>query len=350
MKINQNENDYNESRFNKLVTSMDVAKLAGVSQTSVSRVFNPDSSREVKEETKEKVLKAAKELGYRPNFIARSMVSGKTGIIGLVVGSPVGPFNNKIITTLLTKLQEEGKQCLIFTFESGQDLDIILQRVLQYQVDGIIITSAALSKDMANTCIENETPIILFNRYIPGLNASSVYCDNIEAGRTVAKLFAESGFKKITHITYEKDSASATERKIGFYGMLRKYGVYNVQELSADFTYESGFDTGMKLFKQPNIPEAIFCTSDLIAMGVMDAARYKFGLKIPQDISIVGFDDIEMASWKGYNLSTVCQPVDILVKNTIDVLKTLIEGNTMEPIFKMVKTNLVQRGTTIKNK
>lgn len=349
MKKQETQIDVNESHFNKLVTSTDVAKLAGVSQTSVSRVFNPESSRTVKEETREKVLKAAKELGYRPNFIARSMISKRTGIIGVVVGSPVGPFYNKIITSLIVKLQNEGKQCLLFTFESGQNIEIILQRVLQYQVDGIIITAAALSHDMANICIENETPIILFNRFVPGLNASAVYCDNIEAGRMVARLFAEAGYKNIAHVTYDKDSASALERKIGFYGMLREFGIYKVQELSSDYTYDSGYETGMKLFNKGNPPEAIFCTSDLIALGIMDAARIEFGLKVPEDISVVGFDDIEMASWKSYDLTTVRQPVDELIEDTINLLDLLIETRSFEPVFKVVKTKLIQRRST-KNK
>ena len=229
-------------------------------------------------------------------------------------------------------------------------MDQILHRVLQYQVDGIIITAAALSNDMADICIKNETPIILFNRLAPGLNVSSVYCDNIKAGRSVGKLFAGQGFKNIVHITYEKDSISTVERKVGFYGKLRENGIYNIQELKSDYTQSSGFKSGMELFSQSVIPEAIFCASDLIAIGVMDAARYKFGLKIPQDLSIVGFDDIEMASWQSYNLSTVRQSVDLLVKETIDVLFKLIEEGSENPIYKLIETELILRGTTMNAK
>jgi len=111
----------------------------------------------------------------------------------------IGPFYTKIITSLTAKIQEQGKQCLMFTVDSEQDIDRLLERVLQYQVDGIIITAAALSREMANLCVQNDTPIVLFNRFVPGLNASSVYCDNIEAGRAVAQFLAEGGHKNIAH-------------------------------------------------------------------------------------------------------------------------------------------------------
>lgn len=338
--------EINKPKSNRVVTSMDVAELAGVSQTSVSRVFNTDSSRGVKQETREKVLAAAKELGYKPNIIARSMISRKTDIIGLVIGNPVGPFYTKIITSLTSKIQEQGKQCLIFTVDSEQDIGRLLERVLQYQVDGIIITAAALSREMANLCVQNDTPIVLFNRFVPGLNASSVYCDNIEAGRAVAQYVAERGHKNIAHITYKKDSSSVLERKFGFYGKLRELGIYNVIEEVADYTYESGYNAALKLLTQESRPDAIFCTSDLMAMGAMDAARFKMGLKIPGDLSIIGFDDIPMASWEAYDLTTVNQPVELLVEETVNTLTQLIDNPENGPIVKMLKMELVKRGST----
>lgn len=344
--MTEKKNSFNKVNAGKIVTSMDVAKLAGVSQSSVSRVFNSDSSREVKQETREKVLAAAEQLGYKPNIIARSMISRKTDIIGVVIGNPVGPFYSKIMMNLMTKIQEQGKQCLMFTVESQEDIDKILQRVLQYQVDGIIITSAALSRDMANLCIQNETPIILFNRFVPGLNASSVYCDNIEAGRIAAQYLWEKGHKNIAYIGYEKDAASEMERKIGFYGKLREYGIYNVIEERADFAYESGYKAVIRLFQQENQPKAIFCSSDLIAMGAMDAVRLEMGLKVPEDVSIIGFDNIPMAAWPSYDLTTIHQPVDELGDQTMEVLTQLIENPGAGPITKMLRMELIERGST----
>jgi DNA-binding LacI/PurR family transcriptional regulator len=348
--MTQKKNSFNKTNTGRVVTSMDVAKLAGVSQSSVSRVLNADSSREVKDKTREKVLAAAKELGYKPNIIARSMISRKTDIIGVVIGNPVGPFYSKIMMNLMTKIQEQGKQCLMFTVEAGEDIDKILQRVLQYQVDGIIITAAALSPEMANLCIQNETPIVLFNRFVADLNISSVYCDNIEAGRIVAKFLWEKGYKNIAYIGYEKDAASEVERKIGFYGKLREYGIYNVPGERADYTYESGYKAAIRLLKQDNPPEAIFCSSDLIAMGAMDAARLEMGLKVPEDVSIIGFDNIPMAGWPSYNLTTVHQPVEELGAETMEILSELIKNPEKGPITRMLRMELVERGSTNKVK
>lgn len=346
----QKKNSFNKANAGKVVTSIDVARLAGVSQSSVSRVLNADSSREVKEETREKVLTAAKELGYKPNIIARSMISCKTDIIGVVIGNPVGPFYSKIMMKLMTKIQESGKQCLMFTVKSEENIDKILQRVLQYQVDGIIITSAALSREMANLCIQTETPIVLFNRFVSGLNISSVYCDNIEAGRIVAQFLWENGYKKIAYIGYEKDAASEMERKIGFYGKLREYGIYNVKEERSDYTYEAGYKAAIRLLKQDNSLEAIFCSSDLIAMGAMDAARIEMGLKVPGDISIIGFDNVPMAAWPSYDLTTVHQPVEELGDETMDVLSELMENPGKAPITRMLRMELIERGSTNKIK
>ncbi|MGB5823113.1 MAG: LacI family DNA-binding transcriptional regulator [Proteocatella sp.] len=339
---------YTLSKVNtgRLVTSVDVARLAGVSQSSVSRVFNSDSDREVKANTREKVMEAAEALGYKPNIIARSMISRKTDIIGVVIGNPVGPFYSKIMMNLITKIQEQGKQCLMFTVEAGQDIDIILQRVLQYQVDGIIITAAALSPDMANLCIQNETPIVIFNRFVSGLNVSSVYCDNIEAGRIAAEHLWNKGYRNIGYIGYEKDAASEVERKVGFYGKLRECGVYNVLEDRSDYTYESGYKAALRLLGRENRPDAVFCSSDLIAMGAMDAARYGMGLRVPEDVAIMGFDNIDMSSWPTYDMTTVHQPVDELGEETLRVLGELIKKPGMAPINKMLRMELIEREST----
>jgi len=274
------------------------------------------------------------------------MISRKTDIIGVVIGSPVGPFYFEIMMTLMTKIQELGKQCLMFTVESGEDIDNILQRVLQYQVDGIIITSAALSSEMANLCIQNETPIILFNRFVAGLNVSSVYCDNIEAGRIVAQFLWDKGYKNIAYVGYEKDSASEMERKIGFRGKLSEYGIYNVVEEHADFSYKSGYEAAIRLLQLNHPPDVIFCTSDLIAMGVMDAARVEMGIKVPEDVSVVGFDDIPMAAWPSHDLTTVHQPVEELCNETMELLSVLIENPGKGPITRMLRMQLIERGST----
>lgn len=329
---------------NKSVTSKDVAKLAGVSQASVSRVFSNADGCGVKDSMREKVLAAAKELGYRPNFVARGMSSGKTNIVGLVVGGNLGPFYNSIINSFVKKIQEIGKQCLVFKVPRQEQLDQIVERVIQFHVDAVIITASAMTKDMAETIVDNDIPIVLFNRFIPGINVSTVYVDPVEGAGAVAEYLHEKGHRNIGYIHFTEETGEELEKRIGFYSKLRQYGIYQLQEESSGYVYEEGYQAGRKLLSSENPPSAIFCTSDLIAMGVMDAARHEFGFSIPEDLAVVGYDDIPMASWKAYDLTTVRQPIDEMIYETIHIIKSLIDHKE-DVSIKMIKPVLIERST-----
>ncbi|MEG0051148.1 MAG: LacI family DNA-binding transcriptional regulator [Terrisporobacter sp.] len=333
-------------KSNRSVTSKDVAKLAGVSQSTVSRVFNPNSNREVKPDIKEIVLDAGKKLGYKPNIIARGLVSKKTNMVGVVVANPIGPFYSKIITELTSKLQQNGAQPLIFTLEDQEDIQKIIDKVLQYQVDGVIITSSALSVEMADECIENDLPTVLFNVYKNHNKISCIYSDNRESGRMVAKLLVDTGHKNIAHITYKKQAFTIVERKQGFYEELKKHGLEYIIEESCDYTYEAGYEVGLKLIQKKNIPDGVFCVSDVIAMGVIDAIKNESDLKIPEDIAIIGFDDIPQASWKSYDLTTIHQPVELLIDKSVDALFKLINKTSTEDIIEKISTEIVIRQST----
>lgn len=334
---------------NKRVTSKDVAKLAGVSQSTVSRVFNPNSDREVKENIKKVVLEAGKKLGYKPNIIARGLVSKKTNMIGIVVANPIGPFYSKIITELTSKLQQKEAQPLIFTLEEQEDIKKIIDKVLQYQVDGVIITSSALSEKMADECIENSLPTVLFNVYQKYNKISCIYSDNIESGRIVAKFLVDTGHRNIAHVTYKKPAFTIIERKVGFYEELKKHGIEYIIEENCDYTYEAGYEVGLRLIQRKNIPDGVFCVSDVIAMGVIDAIKNESNLRIPEDIAIIGFDDIPQASWKSYNLTTIHQPVELLIDKSVEALFKLINESNMEEIIEKVSTKIVARKSTRKN-
>lgn len=329
--------------YNKSVTSKDVAKLAGVSQSSVSRVFSSEGGRGVKPEVREKILKVAKEIGYIPNLVARSMSSGKTNLIALIVGDQLGPFYNKIIDLFVEGIQEIGKQCIVFKVPRQERIDDIISKVIQFQVEGVIITSSAVSQVITETCEGNNIPVVLFNKYIPGINISTAYVDPIEGGGLVADYLLSKGHKSIGYIHFKNETSQEVEKKIGFYSKLRQAGIYNIQEENSDYDYDSGYDAGKRLLNSENIPTAVFCTSDLIAMGVMDAAKNEYSLRVPEDISVIGYDDIKMASWKAYNLTTVRQPIEILVKEAINILKDLIKNNNSEPVIKMIRPELVIR-------
>ena len=332
--------------FNKSVTSKDVARLAGVSQSTVSRVFNTSSGYVVKDELKEKVLAAAREIGYSPNLVARGMINGKTNMVGLVVGDSLGPFYNTIINDFVEKIQGIGKQCLIFKVSRAERIDQIIERVLQFHVEVAVVTASAMTKVMTEEITRNDIPVVLFNRFIPGTQVSTAYVDPLDGSRKVAEYLLEKGHTNIGYIHLKYEADEETEKRIGFYSALRQKQIYQIQEETSDYNYKEGFEAGLRMLRSENRPTAIFCTSDLIAMGVMDAARYKLGLRVPEDLAVVGYDDIEMCSWSTYNLTSVRQPIEQLVDETIKIINYHMENEgDVKPIIKMIEPELMIRGS-----
>ena len=335
----------NKVTLNKSVTSKDVARIAGVSQATVSRVFNSTGKSTVKVEARERVLQVAKEIGYRPNLVARGMISGQTNIIGLVVGDSLGPFYNRIINSFVEKIQAIGKQCLVFKVPRQDQLTQIIERVLQFHVEAVVITASAVTKVMTEVITENEVPVILFNRFIPGIDVHTVYVDPVVGAGLVAEYFYKNGHSNIGYIQFTKETGEELEKKIGFYSKLRQYNINQVKEETSGYDYQEGLDAGLRMLTKAQPPSAIFCTSDLIAMGVMDAARYKLGLRIPEDVSIVGYDDIEMASWETYSLTTIHQPVDEMIEEVVRMLDAVLREEDGGDKIKVISPKLIERGS-----
>ncbi len=335
------------SNARKAVTSKDVARLAGVSQPTVSRVFNPSNAAAVAEDARERVLKAAAELGYRRNFIASAVSSGITNIVGVVVGFGVGPFYKEVQSSLITEIQKAGKKCLIFKVEEQKMLDELIENVLQFQVDAIVVLSPAISKASIASCVNRQTPIILFNRHMSNVDAHCVYCDNLVGGMIAGEYIASRGHRNIAYIGYIDEVSSEIKRHDGFLAKLSDYDIYDVMEEFSEYSYESGCMAARKLFKKYNKPTAVFCTSDLIAMGVMDVARYEFGLRVPEDISVVGFDDIPMSSWAAYSLTTVRQPIDKMIEATVDIIKQTKYNSELPRQSIRIPLEIVERKTVI---
>lgn len=331
----------------KRITSIDVANLAGVSQSSVSRAFNPGSG--LAEETRQKVLEAARELGYTPNAIARSLTSRSTNIIGIVMANPSSPFYSQILVDFTNGLQRRGRQTLLFNAEPGHDIDDILSRVLEYQVDGLIITAATISSEMADQCAKKGTPVILFNRYVLGANVSAVCCDNVEGGRVIANYLLDSGHRNIAYMAGVGNASTTIDRLKGFEDRLRERGVIDFVTEYGDYSYESGYEAAKRLLLKDNPPDAIFCANDIMALGAMDAARFELGLKIPEDVSIVGFDDIPTAAWPTYSLTTIHQPLKEMVDATIELLEKRLEDPSLEPVLKLFPGELIERSSVGQN-
>lgn len=325
------------------VTSLDVARLAGVNQSTVSRALAHDGK--VSAETRARVLAAAKQLGYTPNAIARSLITQKTNIIGIVTADVTIPFQPYILEKFLQKLQARGRQVLVFTAAPGQQADDLLPTAFQYQVDALVVTSVTLSSQTLLDRSRGGTRVVLFNRYMEGGAISSVTGDNLAAGRTVADFFIDSGHERLAYVGGAPDSSTNRDRERGFINQLWERGAAKpLQESAGEYTYGAGRAAALRLLDRSTPPNGVFCASDILAIGAIDAAKH-LGLQVPDDISIVGVDDIPMASWDAYSLTTVRLPVDDMVDATIDLLLQA-PARLQEPASIRFPGSLIMRGST----
>ncbi len=327
-------------------SQIDVARLAGVSQAAVSRAFTPGAS--VSEETRQRVLDAASRLNYRPNAIARSLIRKSTRIIGVVVMRLSKPFYARIIREFTRGLQAYGYWTLLFDIADDDEVNKTLPMALQYQVDGVVITSATLSSRLADEFTRNGTPVVLFNRYAATGDTHVVRCDNYAGGRMVADAFLDAGHQKIAYIAGEEGSSTNQDRERGLIDRLNERGEKLWKRATGDYSYEAGYSAAQLLLRGSERPDAFFCADDMTAIGAMDAARYELGLRIPEDLSLIGFDDIPMASWSAYSLTTIRQPFKEMVEATIHQLLTAIADPKAETVNKVIAPTIVIRNSARK--
>ena len=336
-------------RFQSRATSFDVAALAGVSQSAVSRAFSPGSS--ITEDKRARIVEAARKLNYVPNSIASSLTTKRTNIVAVFVGDMANPFYVDVLKTFSRRLQEQGRQVLTFTVDAGMDIDALMMRVLQYQVDGIVITSATLSMRMTGMSHDRGIPIVLFNRYIPSGDASCVRCDNVAGGGAIAEAFIAAGARSFAMITGDPGATTSQDRVRGFAEHLMDRGIRrrSIEESIGFATYEGGARAAEALFADRGgrkRPDALFCVNDIMAMGAMDYLRIRLGIRVPEDLMVAGFDDIPDVSRLPYRLTTVRQPVEAMVEEALAMLHLDQPLTAIEPgIDKALPGTLIWRAT-----
>ena len=328
------------------VTSLEVARHAGVSQSAVSRVFTPGAS--VSKKTEEKVKKAALELDYRPNSLARAMVSGKSRIIGLVVAYLNNQFYPDALEKLSNSLQERGYHVLIFmASNSAGSIDNVIDEILDYQVDGIIAASVALSSDLSERCRAAGVPIVLFNRSQESDNLPYVTSDNYAGGAKVADFLISSGHKKIGYIAGWEGASTQRDREAGFMDELKRDGMSLHARGVGNFTAEKAAEATRQMFDCPSDerPDAVFVANDHMAFAVMDVLRSELNLRVPEDVSVVGFDDVPSAAWPAYSLTTIRQPANRMVSETVSILLDQVADQSIAPRKLEIEGPLIVRGS-----
>ncbi|MBE9665740.1 LacI family DNA-binding transcriptional regulator [Mucilaginibacter boryungensis] len=326
----------------KNYTSQDVAEVAGVSQSTVSRVFAGNTN--VSDKKRKKILEVAEQLDYKPNAQARSLITRKTMMVGIIMRNMRDPFYSAVLEIFHTRLSPLGYQLIFINSENEEIQESEIAKLLEYNVEGVIVTDALLSPAAAKKLKRYDIVSILFNRYTENLDSSAVYCDNYLAAKQIATYLVEQGHKSFAFISGPAHTSTTIDRLKGFKEVLNERNITDLIIESGTYTYESGFKAAQELVMRNKNIDCIFCGSDIIALGVMDAVRL-VGLKIPEDISVVGFDNIRMLGWVPYPLTTWEQPLEDMVTSTVDLLIKEINDKNAKPQVIVMKGHLVIRNT-----
>lgn len=267
-------------------------------------------------------------------------------MVGIVVTRLQDPFFAQSIAHFSSLLQAQGWHMLLFTVDSEAEVDNALNALMQYKIDGVIILSAILSDRMAGLCNDQDIPVLLYNRSAKGLGVSSVQIDNFEGGRLAADTLRQAGHERIAFIGGDAGDDTSNEREAGFSDRLAEDGLTPFQRETGDYTFVGGREAGLRLLARQERPDAIFCASDVMALGVLHAARFELGLRIPQDFSLVGFDDIPSAAWHGHMLTTIRQPIGRMIQESVSLLIERMENPELDPKVSRFHGTLILRGST----
>lgn len=328
-------------------TSWTVARAAGVSQSTVSRALRGDPR--VREDTRRRVDEAARRLGYVPNSLASSLVSRSTRTVAVVVSDLTNPFFPSLLTPIYDELQLMGYRVVLLAertdIPTGQET---LRRLLDRSIDGVLVTTATLGSRLAVELQRRGLPMVLLNRYIDGLDVDRVISDNFGGAVAGGRHLLELGHRRIGIVRGPSNTSTSRDRTAGLLEALATAGIEPDPELIREGTYshQSGYQHTRELLRLPDPPTAIVCGNDVVAFGALDAAL-SLGVRVPQDVSILGFDDIPMAAWEVFQLSTLRQPIGDMARAAARMLAERIEhpgevGPGREQVFA---TSLVRRAT-----
>ncbi|WP_289169482.1 LacI family DNA-binding transcriptional regulator [uncultured Pseudoalteromonas sp.] len=331
----------------KRVTSYDVAREAGVSQSAVSRVFRPGFS--VSKKTREKVIATANEMGYRPNAIARMLITKQSGMVAVILSSQANLNYPEVLSELNRELALHNKRVLLFTLDNAEELDELLENIWTFQVDGVIALAAHFDSKSLNLFAKHSTPIVLYNRHVPESNANTVCCNHDKGIKQLIDLLHQANHKSYLILSGPTDSDVANERREIAENYLHTLGVQNTPVIYGDYGYKSARDALKKWLKKHPKPDAIICSNDAMAIGVIDELKENFCIKVPDDMSVVGFDGINASSWYNYQITTVQQPMKQLTKAAVDILMERIENPQAAAEVRVFTGSLIE-GNSIKKR
>ncbi|NVM77612.1 DNA-binding LacI/PurR family transcriptional regulator [Duganella sp. SG902] len=328
---------------NRRVTSYDVALVAGVSQSAVSRCFKPGAS--VSKSTYARVMQAATLLDYIPNAAARSLITRRSNMIALIVTNQANLYYPELLAEISQQFNLRGKRLLMFTLQREAEVDGVLADVWQYQVDGVV-AAARLTDEHIAEFDRRRMPLVLFNRMLRDRCVNTVSCDHREAGRLLVTRLAAAGHRQFGIIAGDEDLSVAYERRLGACERIAELGLPAPVVVPGQYDYRSGAQ-GLKaiIAQLGGVPDAIICGSDVMAIGCLDCARHELGIEVPEQLSVAGFDAVEPSNWISYNLTTLRQPMPRMAAAAADLLCARIAQQDSEIEKRVFSAQFIEGAT-----
>lgn len=326
------------------VTLKDVAERAGVSPSAVSRTFTEGAS--VSARTRAKVERAAEELGYMPSALASALSTGRTKLIGLVSNNFHNPVFLEVFDRFTRGLQERGLRPLLVNLSDETDPANSVRMLRQYSADGVIVASSTLPPSFARAFADAGLPVVhAFGRAAPTPEVHVVGIDNVECGRMAARALATRGYRRVAFLGGPASATSTQDRGAGFASEIAGHpGITATESHAAAYSFEAGRAEMQRLLAADSPAEAYFCGDDVLSIGALSALK-DAGLSVPEDVGLIGFNDMEMAGWQNINLTTIRQPIPEIISAAIDLVVTTADDPGLGPRARLFPCQTVERGT-----
>ena len=323
------------------VTAEDVAKRAGVSRAVVSRALGNNGS--IAPVTKEKVLRAAQELGYQVNFLAQGLNRQRSHLIGVIVARISDPFRSSLLEGLLHEIQRRGYQALVTEITGEQDLAPTLRRFTQFRVSGVIVTSGQPPEALINECISQQIPVVGINRHPDIAFVDYVCSDNQSGAQLAAEQLFRSGCRRFGWLNNRGSTWAGVMRGEAFHQALQQLGVDIQQHIAWITAAGEGFQAAIRYDNE--LPEGIFCANAQLACGFLDGMRQR-GKHAPQDFHLIGFDNTPHSEQFSYQLTTLHQDVAEISRRTLTRLLERAKNPRQPSRIEWVKVKLIHRQTS----
>lgn len=324
------------------ITLKDVAERAGVSRAAVSRTFTEGAS--VSAKTRAKVERAAAELGYSPNMLARSLTTRRTQMVGLVSNNFRNPVFLEIFDLFTRAIQERGLRPLLVNLSDESDPARSVQLLRQYSVDGVIVASSHLPDGFAAAFSRAGLPVVhAFGRAVAEPEVPIVAIDNVSAGRLAAETLVAHGYRRLGFIGGPEQASTTQDRLLGFSAAAQEHGATVAASFAGAYSFDAGRREMQSILQGPRA-EAYFCADDVLSIGALSAVE-DAGLRVPEDLGIIGLNDMEMAGWANIGLTTIHQPFEAIVRASVDLIVERFDDPARKPEARLFPCHVVERRT-----